>query len=62
MSASSMFQKELAKIPAEMKKQVDMSWAIADKIDSLLKARGLSQKEFAHPQSLKPCEGILRKN
>jgi predicted XRE-type DNA-binding protein len=48
MSASSMFQKELAKIPAEMKKQVDMSWAIADKIDSLLKARGLSQKEFAH--------------
>ena len=48
MSASSMFQKELAKIPAEVKKQVDMSWAIADKIDSLLKARGLSQKEFAH--------------
>ncbi len=48
MSASSMFQKELAKIPAEMKKQVDMSWVIADKIDSLLKARGLSQKEFAH--------------
>ena len=48
MSASSMFQKELAKIPAEMKKQVDMSWAIADKIDPLLKARGLSQKEFAH--------------
>ena len=47
MSASSMFQKELAKIPAEVKKQVDMSWAIADKIDALLKARGLSQKEFA---------------
>lgn len=48
MSANSMFREELARIPAEMKKQVDMSWAIADKIDSLLKARGLSQKEFAH--------------
>ena len=41
MSANSMFREELARIPAEMKKQVDMSWAIADKIDSLLKARGL---------------------
>lgn len=48
MSANSMFREELARIPAEMKKQVDMSWAIADKIDSLLKERGLSQKEFAH--------------
>lgn len=48
MSANNMFREELARIPAEMKKQVDMSWAIADKIDSLLKARGLSQKEFAH--------------
>lgn len=48
MSAKSMFREELARIPAEMKKQVDMSWAIADKIDSLLKEKGLSQKEFAH--------------
>lgn len=48
MSTNRMFREELARIPAEMKKQVDMSWAIADKIDSLLKARGLSQKEFAH--------------
>ena len=43
-----MFREELAKIPADMRKQVDMSWAIADKIDELLKQRGLSQKEFAH--------------
>lgn len=45
---NSMFKDELAKIPDDMRKQVDMSWAIADKIDALLKKRGLSQKEFAH--------------
>ena len=45
---NNMFREELAKIPADMRKQVDMSWAIADKIDALLKQRGLSQKEFAH--------------
>ena len=45
---NNMFREELAKIPADMRKQVDMSWAIADKIDELLKQRGLSQKEFAH--------------
>ncbi|MBQ6769781.1 MAG: helix-turn-helix transcriptional regulator [Bacteroidales bacterium] len=45
---NSMFREELAKIPADMRKQVDLSWAIADKIDALLKKRGLSQKEFAH--------------
>lgn len=47
MNANSMFREELAKIPADVKKQVDFSWAIADKIDSLLKTKGLSQKEFA---------------
>lgn len=45
---NSMFKDELEKIPDDMRKQVDMSWAIADKIDALLKKRGLSQKEFAH--------------
>ena len=45
---NNMFREELAKIPADMRKQVDMSWAIADKIDAMLKQRGMSQKEFAH--------------
>ena len=47
MSATTLFRNELAKIPAETRKQVDMSWAIADKIDALLHKRGMSQKEFA---------------
>lgn len=47
MSAKSRFREELEKIPADVRKQVDMSWAIADKIDALLKKKGISQKEFA---------------
>ena len=45
---NALFKEELAKIPEDVKKQVDLSWAIADKIDALLKKKGLSQKEFAH--------------
>ena len=48
MSTNSLFREELAKIPPDVRKQVDMSWAIADKIDALLKTKGMSQKEFAH--------------
>lgn len=48
MSTKSLFREELTKIPPDVRKQVDMSWAIADKIDALLKAKGMSQKEFAH--------------
>ena len=48
MSTSSLFKEELAKIPIDVRKQVDMSWAIADKIDALLKKKCMSQKEFAH--------------
>ena len=48
MNTNSHFREELAKIPPDVRKQVDMSWAIADKIDALLKAKGMSQKEFAH--------------
>ena len=48
MRTNSLFREELAKIPQDVRKQIDMSWAIADKIDALLKAKGMSQKEFAH--------------
>ena len=51
MSTNSLFREELAKIPQDVRKQIDMSWAIADKIDALLKAKGMSQKEFAHLMS-----------
>ena len=34
-------------IPNELKVQIDLSFAIADKIASVLKERGMTNKEFA---------------
>ena len=41
------FKAELSRIPADRRRQVDLSWSIADKIDSLLKERNISYSEFA---------------
>lgn len=41
------FKTELSRIPADRRRQVDFSWSIADKIDSLLKRRNISYSEFA---------------
>lgn len=42
-----LFHEELAKIPLETKMRVDWSFAIADKIDALLKEQGMTQRELA---------------
>ena len=42
-----MFQQEIAKVPIELKLELDLSFAIADKIDAILKKKGMTQKEFA---------------
>jgi predicted transcriptional regulator len=47
MNVQELFKTELSKIPAEQRRQVDFSWAIADKIDMLLKQRKISYKDFA---------------
>ena len=41
------FRKALAGIPAEQKAQFELSFAIADRIDAILKSKGMSQKQFA---------------
>ena len=41
------FRKAFAGIPAEQKAQFELSFAIADRIDAILKAKGMSQKRFA---------------
>ena len=41
------FRQALAEIPAEQKAQFELSFAIADRIDAVLKAKGMSQKKFA---------------
>ena len=47
MKTSEMFQQEIAKVPIELKLELDLSFAIADKIDAILKKKGMTQKEFA---------------
>ncbi len=44
---SDLFNECEASTPQDIKQRVDWSFQIADKIDGILKARGMSQKEFA---------------
>ena len=46
-SVTSLFRETLASMPQDVTKQVDWSFAIADKIATRLKELGISQKEFA---------------
>lgn len=47
MKDSSIFQQALKQIPEDVKIQVDLSWGIADRIVAILKAKNMTQKEFA---------------
>lgn len=47
MTTSDLFKESIAEVPDSIKAELDLSFAIADKIDSILKERNLSQKEFA---------------
>lgn len=44
---SSLFQESLAQVPNDVKIELDLSFAIADKIDAALRKQHLSQKQFA---------------
>ena len=46
-STLKLFNETLAASPPDVKRQVALSFDIADRIDSILKKRNLSQKEFA---------------
>ena len=41
------FRQCLASVPEEQKRSFELSFAIAEKIDAVLKERGLTQKAFA---------------
>jgi predicted transcriptional regulator len=47
MKTSEMFQQEIAKVPTDLRLELDLSFAIADKIDAIIKEKGMTQKEFA---------------
>lgn len=47
MKTSELFQQALSEVPKELKIQIDLSFAISDKLDAILQERGMTQKEFA---------------
>ena len=47
MLQNKLFRDCLAAIPAEQKAEFDLSFGIAERISELLKAKGLTQKDFA---------------
>lgn len=47
VNASILFDQIVAETPPELKAQLDMSFAIADRMDAILKERGMTQKQFA---------------
>ena len=76
MIQNKLFRDCLAAIPAEQKAEFDLSFGIAERISEILKAKGLTQKDFArllnkrkhpipiaiqlHPQCLLGIQSILR--
>ena len=47
MTANALFRQALAETPADVSRQVALSFAIADKIAGRLRQLGMSQKDFA---------------
>lgn len=47
MGARKAFQECLSRVPNDLKRELDLSFAIADKIDAILKEGGITQKELA---------------
>lgn len=47
MNITNIFREEVSKISPEIQKQVDLSFAIADKIAAVLEERGMTQKQLA---------------
>ncbi len=53
---NSSFNQMLADVPADIKHEVDLEFAISDRINSLMTKRGLSKLEFAKALGKRPSE------
>lgn len=47
MKTSALFEECLSRVPNDVKLEIDMSFALADKIDAILKENKISQKDLA---------------
>lgn len=46
-STAQLFEECLSQVPNDVKIELDMSYALADKIDSILREMNITQKQFA---------------
>lgn len=46
----------IASVPADIKAEIDLSFAVSDRIDALMRERGLSKKQFADALGRRPSE------
>ncbi|MBR6589010.1 MAG: helix-turn-helix transcriptional regulator [Bacteroidaceae bacterium] len=47
MKTSELFHQALSEVPNDLKIQIDLSWAISDKLAAILEERGMTQRDFA---------------
>ena len=53
---TSRYREMVAQVPPEIKEEINLSFAISNKINSLMKERGLSKKQFADQIGKRPSE------
>ena len=53
---TSRYREMVAQVSPEIKEEINLSFAISNKIDSLMKERGLSKKQFADQIGKRPSE------
>ncbi|MBP3419099.1 MAG: helix-turn-helix transcriptional regulator [Marinifilaceae bacterium] len=56
MNTNDLFKNELEKVDNDVKIEIDLSFQIADKISSILKSKGMTQKEFAEKMQKSEAE------
>ena len=54
--AKNRYKEIVASVPAEIKAEVDLSFAISDRIDFLMHEKGLSKKQLADALGRRPSE------
>ena len=49
------YQKMVGQVPQEIREEINLSFAISNKIDALMQERGLSKKQFADQIGKRPA-------
>ncbi len=50
------YKEMVSQVPPEIKEEINLSFAISNKIDALMQERGLSKKQFADQIGKRPSE------